>query len=118
MLRGNLTKYYGRLAVLNKESFMDRRQKIQHLLITYLKDEGEIELLLPDQMTVKIGTRQEDEKGQMVKSDDYCWVKASQKGRSVNLDTFNVDLEIQDNEKHKFLYDDIVDGSVRRFSIV
>jgi hypothetical protein len=67
---------------------MDRKDKIQHLLITHLLEKGHIELTLPDGMVVELGIVQEGRDGQLHKADNYAWVIATQKDRSISMDSY------------------------------
>lgn len=67
---------------------MNKRDKIQHLLVTHLLEEGHIELTLPDGMTVEMGILKEGKDGHLHKFDDYSWVIASQKDRTISMDSF------------------------------
>ena len=67
---------------------MDRRDKIQHLLITHLLETGHIELALPDGMTVEMGIVKEGKSGKLEKVDDYSWIIASQKDRSISMNSY------------------------------
>jgi len=85
---------------------MTVRDKIQHLLITHLLKEGKVELALPDGMTLELGITQEGKHGPE-KQDNYCWVVASHKNRTVSMDSYNLGLEIRDNRM--VLEEDIID---------
>ena len=87
---------------------MDKSGKIQSLLISHLIENGHIELTLPDGMVVEFGIVQENKQGQLEKSDNYCWVIASQRDRTISMDSYNfgiryggdkilVENSIQDN---------------------
>lgn len=67
---------------------MDRRDKIQHLLITHLMEKGTIELTLPDGLMVEMGILKENKHGDLAKQDDYSWIIASQKDRTVSMDSY------------------------------
>ena len=71
---------------------MTGKDKIQHLLITYLMSYGSISLRLPDEVEVKIGITQEGKNGKNIKSDNYCWVVTSRGDKSAVLDSYNVGL--------------------------
>lgn len=76
---------------------MPKINKIQHLVITHLQKHGKIELLLPDGMTLNIGILQEDNKGRLVKSDDYCYVETSKGNTKALFDSKIISLEYEDN---------------------
>jgi len=73
-----------------------KTRKLQHLLIKQLLERGRVELLLPDGITLEIGIVQEDKYGDLVKTDDYCYVVASRDDRSTLLDTYNLGLQFED----------------------
>ena len=84
---------------------MNRHDKIQHLLITHLLDKGYIELTLPDGMVLEMGIVQEDKFGKLKKTDDYSWVIATQKNRSVSMDSYNLALSYTDNNDNLIVED-------------
>ena len=71
---------------------MNRRDKIQHLLITQLFEEGEVRLVLPDGLTLELGITKEGKNG-LVKDQNYCWLQASQDDKTVSLDSYNLGLQ-------------------------
>lgn len=74
---------------------MTRKDKIQHLLITYLLSYGSIELALPDGVKLGIGITQEAEDGSVVKQKDYCWVRTQRQNREVAIDSYNVGMNLK-----------------------
>lgn len=97
------------------------KNKIQTLLIKHLLRYGQISLLLPDGMTLEIGVTQEDDGGNLVIQDDYCWVIAAHQDRSVCLDPYNMGLKFSDDEKVLVLEDKFTDKDgipVRRLDVV
>lgn len=99
---------------------MTGRDKIQHLLIMHLLKEGEISLYLPDGMEIQLGIIKENKEGAMEKVDDYCWLIAEQKNRTVSMDSYQFGLRFHDDTK--WLCEDSTlddDGqSVRIFTVV
>ncbi len=97
------------------------KQKIQSLLISHLTKHGHIDLRLPDGMVLEIGIDQEGSGGTLVKKDDYCWVIASQGNRATTIDSFNLGLRFEDDDR-KLVFDDrFVDTQgvdVRRLDVV
>lgn len=81
------------------------KNKIQSLLVNHLLKHGQIELLLPDGMTVEIGITQENNDGKLVVKKNYCWVIASKEDREASLDSFNMGLRFAD-DKDIILFDD------------
>jgi uncharacterized protein YqkB len=88
---------------------MKNKNKLQQLLISHLLKDGQVQLLLPDGMILDIGITQEDKNGDMVKSDDYCWLIATQKGRDVSMDSYNMGLRYIDDSKKIVFEDGTVD---------
>jgi len=86
---------------------MTKRDKIQTILITTLLEEGQVQLLLPSGMVLEIGITQENKNGELVKTDDYCWLIASQAERDVSIDSYNVGLRFCDDGS-KILFEDCV----------
>lgn len=89
---------------------MSKINKIQHLVISHLQKHGQIELLLPDGVRVNIGILQENNKGRLVKSDNYCYVVASKGSKMALLDSYNLGLEYED-DPDTLVYQDKVLGN-------
>jgi len=87
---------------------MTRLQKLQYLLITQLKKQGVVELVLPDGINLKIGITEIDEKGNLVinQDEDYCWVTAERLDKSILLDSFNLGLSYNDDPR-TIIFEDI-----------
>jgi hypothetical protein len=81
---------------------MTSKDKLQHLLITHLLKEGQIELTLPNGLTVELGITKETKHGTQI-SDDYVWMTASQDDRIVSLDSYNLGLEFS---RDRLVFDD------------
>lgn len=97
------------------------KNKIQSLLVTHLLKHGQISLLLPDGVTLEIGLTQEDDEGNLVVQEDYCWVIATHKSRSTCLDPYNMGLKFTDDEKILVFDDKFTDKDgepVRRLDVV
>lgn len=97
---------------------MTRKDKIQHLLITYLLQEGEIELALPDGLRLELGITRENRHGDLEKCSDYCWLVASQQKRSVTMDAYNLGLKFYEDKNRILVEDNSVDhdgGPVQLF---
>jgi hypothetical protein len=77
---------------------MTKQAKIQSLIIKHLKDHGTLDLLLPDGIMLEIGITQLNKKGDLVKSDDYCYVSASREDKKTLLDSYNLGLSFGDDE--------------------
>lgn len=72
---------------------------VQQAFISFLLQEGHVELVLPNNMVLEVGITQENEKGDLEKIPDYCWVIATQKDRSVLIDKYNLGLRYQNENK-------------------
>ncbi len=97
------------------------KKKIQSMIVEHLMKHGQIQLLLPDNVTLEIGITQENQSGKFVKKDDYCWVMASQNDRTACIDSFNLGLRFADDKNTLILEDSFVnqDGEqVRRLDVV
>lgn len=97
------------------------KNKIQSLLVEHLLKHGQIELILPDGMTVEIGVTQENQQGELKIKEDYCWVITSQNGRQTNIDAYNLGLRFNDDVKTLILEDKFIDQNgeqVRRLDVV
>ena len=98
-----------------------KKQKIQALIVEHLLKHGQLEILLPDGVKLEIGTTQENQKGELVKKDDYCWVIASREGRSTSLDAYNMGLRFADDDKILVFEDKFIDQDgdhIRRLDVV
>jgi hypothetical protein len=82
-----------------------KARKLQYLLITELLEKGSVELQLPDGITLEIGILQENELGESVKADDYCYVVATRGSKSTVLDTYNLAMMFEE-EKGTFVFED------------
>jgi len=92
-----------------KEESMSSKGKIQHLLVDYLLKHGQIELALPDGVVLEIGVTQENESGDFIVKDDYCWVIATHKDRSAALDPYNLGIRFSGEGKNLVLEDKFID---------
>ena len=95
-------------------------KKIQALLVEYLSKHGQIKLILPDGVILEIGITQE-EQGELVKKEDYCWIIASRKDRIACLDSYNLGVRFNDEKDILILDDSFLnqDGeNIRRLDII
>ncbi len=90
-----------------------KASKLQYLLIKQLLQKGSVELILPDGVTVEIGITQEDEFGDVHKTDDYCYVVASRNDKTVMLDSFNLGLQYAPEKDTIICEDEMLDDDGR-----
>lgn len=98
-----------------------KTSKIQSMLISHLSKYGTIQLKLPDNMTVEIGITAENKQGDIEKIKDYCWVIAKRESKVTCLDSYNLGIRFNDEEKNIVLEDTFTDNdgvSVRQLSVV
>lgn len=76
-----------------------KKSRVQEVFINHLLNEGYVELLLPNNMVLEVGITQENKYGDLEKRPDYCWVIASQNGREVSIDEYNLGLRFEDKNK-------------------
>lgn len=88
---------------------MSKKNKIQELLIKYLLEKGHIELILPDGFVLEVGIVQEDKNGSLVKTDDYCWVIATQDDRTIAMDSYNLGLRFSGENDNIVFEDSTID---------
>lgn len=88
---------------------MTRKDKIQHLLITHLLQNGQITLVLPTGLVLEIGMIQEDAIGRRTVVEDYCYVSAEQEDRKVSIDSFNLALSFSPENGRILCEDNIED---------
>lgn len=76
------------------------KNKVQEAFVNYLLQEGQLELVLPNGTTLEVGITQENMYGDLEKQPDYCWIIASQNGRAVSIDKYNLGLRYEEkNDK-------------------
>ena|ERR1035437_2621678 len=100
---------------------MNRTNRIQHLLVSHLLEEGQIQLNLPGGMMLELGTVSENRNGELEKVPDYCWLIAEQKDRTVSLDSYNLGIQYLDNSNKIIVENEKIDNdgnSVRIFTAV
>jgi len=100
---------------------MTKKDKIQHLLITHLREEGHIELVLPDGIILEVGVTKEGRSGDLEKCDNYSWVIATQDDRTVSIDSYNLGLRFMKQDSRIVFEDSILDNSgheIKVFDIV
>jgi len=97
---------------------MTKATKIQSLLITELLQAGSVKLQLPDGMVLEIGIVQEDKKGNLEKVKDYCWIIASQKGRTVSMDSYNFSLRFPETTGKIIVEDSTVSQEGEKMKIL
>lgn len=73
--------------------------KIQRMLVEFLMKEGALELVLPNGMVLEVGVTQENELGNLEITPDYCWIVASQRGRSISMDNYNLGIRYSGDEE-------------------
>jgi hypothetical protein len=98
-----------------------KANKIQSLLITYLTKHGTIQLNLPSNMVLEIGITAEKENGNQEKIEDYCWVIAKKENKATCIDSYNLGIRFNEEEKNIVLDDTFTDSdgiSVRQLSVV
>jgi hypothetical protein len=98
-----------------------KTRKLQYLIISQLLEEGSVQLILPDGMTLDIGILQEDKNGEMKKADDYCYIVASRGDRKAILDSYNLGLQFQANPDIMIFEDETSDDDgriVKSFDII
>lgn len=82
---------------------------------------GQIQLKLPDGVTLDIGVTQENESGEFVKHDDYCWIVATHENRSTTIDSYNMGLRLNAEKDTIILEDSFIDQNgekIIRFDVV
>lgn len=94
---------------------MTKKDKIQHLLITHLLDEGQITINLPNGMTLSMGVTKEGKHG-LEKTSDYCWIIAHDEinKRSINLNSYDLTLEFAQD---RLMFEDN-DGARRIVNVI
>lgn len=100
---------------------MTKKDKIQYLLISHLLEEGQIQLVLPDGLVLEVGVIKEGRDGDLEKRDDYCWLIASQRNRTVSIDSYNLGLRFSEDKSKMIVEDDTLDNEgnfVRVFNVV
>lgn len=70
-------------------------RKIQYLLISYLMEHGQVNLLLPDGVELSIGMTQRGENDSLI-DQNYCWVEAMRDDRKTLLDRYVSSIQYTD----------------------
>jgi len=87
--------------------------KLQQLFVEHLMKEGIVSVLLPNGMILEVGVTQEDKNGDLKITEDYCWVVASQKNRSVSIDDYSLGIRYSGDKEmiceHSLLSEDGTD---------
>lgn len=97
------------------------KNKIQSIIVAHLLKHGQLEIKLPDGVTVEMGLTQENENGELKIKDNYCWVMTSRRDRIISMDSYNMGLKFSDEENVFVFEDKFVDkngDSVRRLDVV
>jgi len=95
--------------------------RIQSSLIKHLEKYGTIQLQLPDNFILEIGTTNEDQAGNSTKVENYCYVIVKNDLRATVIDKYNIGIRCEDNEKIVVLDDKFVDNNgdkIRSINIV
>lgn len=95
--------------------------RIQSSLIKHIEKFGTIQLQLPDNFVLEIGVQNEDESGNIKKSENYCYVIVKNDLRATVIDKYNIGIRCEDNNKNVILEDKFVDNDgnkVRSINIV
>ena len=98
-----------------------KKNKIQSLVVEHLLKFGQLEIALPDGVTLEIGLTQENQDGELTIKNDYCWVIASQGSRATSIDSYNMGLRFTDDEKILVLEDKFIDTNgeqIRRLDVI
>jgi hypothetical protein len=98
-----------------------KTNKIQALLINHLMKHGTIQLKLPDNVLLEIGITAEDQQGNIKKTEDYCWVIAAKESRAACIDSYNLGIRFENEEKVLVLEDDFIDcdgNNIRQLNVV
>lgn len=98
-----------------------KARRLQYLVIKELLETGSVELILPDGVVLEIGIVQEDEDGDLHKTDDYCYVVATRQNKSTMLDSYNLGLAFEPDNTTIIHEDDTVgiDGkTIRTLDVV
>ena len=66
--------------------------KIQRMFVELLMKEGALELALPNGTVLEVGVTQENERGDLEITPNYCWIVASREGRSISMDNYNLGI--------------------------
>lgn len=81
---------------------MTKKDRLQYLLITYLLKEGRVVFDLPSGVRLELGITKENKHG-IQKTDDYCYVVASQDDRIMSMDDYNMELQF---DRSRVFFDD------------
>lgn len=95
--------------------------KLQALLINHLLKHGSVKLLLPDEVVLEIGVNQVGKDGELVNTENYCWVMTSKADRMTVFDSYNLGLRFADKKDTIIFEDTFIDSegqSLRRLDVI
>ena len=95
--------------------------RIQSSLIKHLEKYRTIQLQLPNNFVLEIGTTNEDQSGSITKEKNYCYVIVKNDLRATIIDRYNIGIRCEDNEKAVILDDKFIDNNgdkIRSINIV
>lgn len=88
-----------------------KARKLQCLLIKELLENGSVELILPDGITLEVGILQKDKFGNVSKADGYCYVVATRAGKTTLLDSYNLGVQYEPESDTIIFEDEITDDN-------
>jgi hypothetical protein len=88
-----------------------KARKLQYLMINQLIKQGSVQLILPDGVKLDIGIIQEDEYGNLKKTDNYCYVIATRDGKTAMIDSYNLGLQFESKKDTIIFEDEVFDDS-------
>lgn len=100
---------------------MYNNNKIQALMIGHLQKHGALKLLLPDGIVLEIGINQLGMDGELINTENYCWIIASKEDKIAVLDSYNLGLRFNTNSKSVVYEDTTIDSEgkeVKRLDVV
>ncbi len=95
--------------------------KIQALVIGHLMKHGMLRILLPDGIVLELGTNQISDNGQLVNTENYCWIMASKEDRMAVLDSYNLGLRFNEDSKSLIFEETVINPEgekVRKLDVV
>jgi hypothetical protein len=95
-----------------------KSRKLQYLIITQLLEQGSVQLILPDGVTLDIGILQEDKFGNLKKADDYCYIVASRDGRTAMIDSYNLGLQYEAKQDTIIFEEEVLDHNGESIKIM
>lgn len=94
------------------------QNKVQELFTKFLLKNGTVDIVLPDGIKVQFGILQEGEDGKLIKVDDYAWMIASHKDKTIYMNSYDYGLYFEEGSNKVVLEDTGTDPNGKSIKII